>query len=93
MTTLFLIEAGFDYEGTRQLSCHQAVELAVQAAADEPCEGWDSLCVRAVAPGPGAGVVVARFRAEYTHGFPSYPDDGEGPPDGPEPDRVWRRVL
>lgn len=91
MQTLFLVRSCMRYESPRLAFTACSFEGAVSQAelllsADSQD---DSVSVLAVAPGPGAGVVVARWECE--RGYPDFPCDGEGPW-VPVPD-VWRRTL
>lgn len=99
MTTLFLVEAGTQYDGDRHLYTAASVEGALREvdrlmSSKDELYGQDLVWIKAVSPGPGSGVWVASWHEDGHDGpWPEYPDDGEGPPTGPEPKRVWRREL
>ena len=83
LNSLFLIFAGFNYEGNRLLSTHMTVEQAIteveRLTKSDQC--FDHIEVRAVAPGPGCGITVASWQSEYI-------DNG-----GPDVEFVWHRQF
>jgi hypothetical protein len=100
---LFLVEAGMSYEPHRLINTCTSFEWAVTCAEehhrDRERSGFDDVVrVRAIQPGPGEGVVVARWYPQRTYGsVPTVmgPDGYEEEAEGPvgEDSTRWERVL
>lgn len=92
--TLFLLMRHIDCEGSEIAECFHSLERALDGAEVRMRGGdcySDSLTVRAVEPGCGRGVEVARWRQEHPP-WDIWPCDGEGPP-SEDPNPRWERVL
>lgn len=92
---LFLVEAGVHHETDRLIFTCSTFEHALDRAGAHmaaPGSDYDDVVrVRAVQPGPGPGVVVARWFSRHPP-LDVFPCDGEGPPSA-SPVPTWDRVL
>jgi hypothetical protein len=100
MHTLFMVVAGMDHEPEwlrfTALTFEGAVEQAEHQRSE--CCNFDTISIKAIQPGPGQAVTVARWISEWPT-IDSLPCDGDGPPleievSEPEPQKpTWKRVL